>query len=56
MGKKRNRSKESDSRWSAVLAGRHKALCLGRDCDYQKELRRLQIELVVRVKRFFRAS
>jgi polyphosphate kinase 2 len=45
MGKKRNRSKESNSR-SAVLAGRDKALCLGKDCDYPKELRRLQIELV----------
>ena len=46
MGKKRDRSKESDSPRSPVAAGRHKALCLGRDCDYRKELRRLQIALV----------
>jgi polyphosphate kinase 2 len=46
MGKKHNRSKESDSQLPQVAAGRHKPLCLGRDCDYQKELRRLQIELV----------
>jgi polyphosphate kinase 2 (PPK2 family) len=46
MRKKHNRSKESDSRLSPVVAGKHKALCLGRDCDYPKELRRLQIELV----------
>jgi polyphosphate kinase 2 (PPK2 family) len=46
MGKKHNRSKSSDSGLSSVVRGVRKRLCLGRDCDYQKELRRLQIELV----------
>jgi len=46
MGEKRNRSKESDTRLSPVVTERHKPFCLGRDCDYQEELRRLQIELV----------
>ena len=38
MRKKHNRSKESDSRLSPVVAGKNMALCLGRDCDYPKEL------------------
>ena len=46
MGKNRNRdSKNGHSQWPPAVNG-HKHLCLGRDCNYQKELRRLQIELV----------
>jgi len=43
MGKNRN---GGNSQVPHVAAGKRKPLCLGRDCDYQKELRRLQIELV----------
>ena len=42
MGKKRNRSKEGETRLSPVVTNRLKTMCLGRDCDYQTEMRRLQ--------------
>ncbi len=47
MGDKGNGdSKNGHSAWSAVITEKQKHLRLGRDCDYPKELRRLQIELV----------
>ena len=45
MGKGQNRDSENSDRQSASN-GRAESLRLGRDCDYKKELRRLQIELV----------
>jgi polyphosphate kinase len=47
LAKNRNLdSKNGHSEWPLARAGGPKHLCLGSDCHYQKELRRLQIELV----------
>jgi polyphosphate kinase len=48
MGKKQKRDGHSKNSHAPLLASteQQKALCLGRDCSYKKELRRLQIELV----------
>ena len=43
MGKKQNNSKNGHAQ---AAREEHKPLCLGSDCSYKKELRRLQIELV----------
>jgi polyphosphate kinase len=39
-------SKDGHERWLSALTEEQKPVCLGRDCSYKKELRRLQVELV----------
>jgi polyphosphate kinase 2 len=47
LAKNRNRdSRNGHSEGPPAVTDGQKHLCLGRDCQYQKELRRLQIELV----------
>jgi polyphosphate kinase 2 len=37
---------ESNGRSAVAVQGNHTPLCIGKDCDYDRELRRLHIELV----------